>query len=76
MRKFITIIASLILFGFAATATAEDEGKTNESQVLTDEDKEIVEVLEMLKLMEILKEMELIKDYHLFAEEESNEKEN
>ncbi|MBC2714378.1 MAG: hypothetical protein HF978_03630 [Desulfobacteraceae bacterium] len=76
MRKFIIIIVSLILFGFTASALAEEERKTTENPSLTDEDKEIVEILEMMEMMEILKEMELMKDYHLFAEEGTDEKEN
>ena len=76
MRKFIIKIIILILLVSGTNVMADEDHKTSEKPVITDEDKEIAEILEMLKLMEILKEMELIKDYDLFAEEETDEKEN
>ena len=77
MRRYIIIIIiSLVLVGSAMNVKAEEDRQTIDSPALTDEDKEIAEILEMLKLMEILNEMELIKDYDLFAEEETDEKEN
>jgi len=66
----------LFLAGFAADIIAEEETKTTEPPMMTAEDQEIAEILEMLELKEILEEMELIKEYHLFAEEETDEKED
>jgi hypothetical protein len=67
---------ALLLSGFAADIKAEEGNKTSEPPMMTAEDQEIAEILEMLELKEILEEMELIKDYYLFAEEETNEKED
>ncbi len=64
------------MFGFGAHAMAEEGRQTTENPVVIDEDKEIVDVLEMLELMDILEDLELMKDYHLFAEEETDEKKN
>ncbi len=74
MKKTIVIMIFLFLTGIASHAKAEEGAKTSAPQIITDEDKEIAELLEMLELKEILEEMELIKEYHLFAEEETNEK--
>ena len=64
----------LFLTGMALHAAAEESAKTSDSPIIADEEKEIAELLEMLELKEILEEMELMKEYHLFAEEETNEK--
>jgi hypothetical protein len=76
LKRSIGIMIVLFLAGFAADVIAEENNTMSESSVMTAEDKEIAEVLEMLKLKEILEEMELIQDYHLFAEEETDEKED
>ena len=76
MKKSIVIMIVLFLSGFAADLIAEEGTKTSEPPMMTAEDQEIVEVLEMLELKEILEEMEILKDYHLFAEEETDEKED
>lgn len=76
MKKSIVIMIVLFLAGFVADIIAEDDTKTTELPLITAEDQEIAENIEMLELKEILEEMELIKDYHLFAEEETDEKED
>ena len=76
MKRSIVIMIVLLLSGFAADITAEEDAKTSEPPPMIAEDQEIAEVLEMLELKEILEEMELLKDYHLFAEEETDEKED
>ena len=82
MKKYILTMIMLALFSFGPRAAAEpaepaETGQlSDDTSVITDEDREIAEMMEMLALMEILKEMELMKDYDLFAEEETDEKEN
>lgn len=76
MKRSIVIMTVLLLSGFAANIIAEEGNKTSEPPMMTAEDQEIAEIFEMLELKEILEEMELIKDYHLFAEEETDEKED
>jgi len=66
----------LLLSGFAANIIAEEGLKTSEPPMISAEDQEVVEVFEMLELKEILEEMDIIKDYYLFAEEETDEKED
>ena len=69
-------LSGLILSGLTANAAAEEDLKTTEPEMISDEDQEVAEVLEMLELKEILEEMDIIKDYYLFAEEETDEKED
>jgi hypothetical protein len=76
LKKSIIIIIVLFLSGFAADLLAEEDTKTPEPPMISAEDQETAETIEMLELMEILEEMEILREYHLFAEEETDEKED
>jgi hypothetical protein len=83
MRRWILFLITLwIIFEVSDPAYAEENtGKDQEQQSvetmpITEEDRKIIENIEMLSMMEILEQMELMQEFDLFMEEKTDEKEN
>jgi hypothetical protein len=79
-RWILIFIITFIITGVSNPTKAEEkkaeDQPTTETLVVTEEDKELIENIEMLSMMELLEDMEFMQVLDLFMEENTNEKED
>jgi hypothetical protein len=80
VRWILIPITLCIIAGISGLSEAEEKTAeiqpTTEALVVTEEDKEIIEIIDMLSKMDLLKDMEFTQELDLFMEENTNEKED
>jgi hypothetical protein len=81
MVRWILIPITLCIIAGISSLSKAEENKTEiqpttETLVVAEEDKEIIEIIDMLSKMDLLKDMEFTQELDLFMEENTNEKED
>ena len=73
MKKLVTIIWFMTLLLPVDFLFAAEKEKQPEATQVSEEDREIIKVLEILKLMDMMKEYELIQEMEILIEENADE---
>ncbi len=73
MKKIIVLIWFLFLLLPVDFLFAGEEEKEVETTKISEEDKEIIKVLEVLKLMDMMKDYDLVQDMEILIEENTDE---
>jgi hypothetical protein len=81
MVRWISILITIFIIAGVSGPTKAEEKRdedqpTTETLVVTEEDKELIENIEMLSMMGLLEDMEFLQELDLFMEENTNEKED
>ena len=76
MMKLAMILLWFFVFGLPATGVpAEKMQGQSETAPLSEEDREIIKILEVLKKMDLMKDLDMLKDLEILDEENANEDE-